>query len=125
MIYLGIFSFSLLLAIIVSYMFWTETRKFDSNLLTIRTGMTEDEITARLGRPSITITGDKELKRYQSQQNEWYSDFEIPVELKNTALVFTANERKAYIYLDRSGHVDSILIAKKGRQKRFEVFDKK
>jgi len=121
LILISILAFSFFLALVWGLAWWQETRSFDAAVDQVALGMTEQEVRRILGQPSARLASEQEFDAYQRRAREWYSDFGRPLRVSDSALAFTANERKAYVYLDEQRRVHAVLLAKKGGKRQFEV----
>jgi len=118
---IAILLFSFFLALVWALMWWQERKSFDAAVDQVALGMTEQEVVRILGQSPARLASEQELDAYQRRAREWYSDFGRPLRVADSVLAFTANERKAYVYLDAQGRVHAVLLAKKGGKRQFEI----
>jgi hypothetical protein len=115
--------FTALLALMWALLGLAERRDFDRSLRQVRADMTEQQVLSLMGAPSARLQGEAEVERHQQRANEWWSDFTRPMVPSGAVLAFTADERKAYVYLDDSGRVEAVLLAHRGQSDRFFLME--
>jgi|WetSurMetagenome_2_1015567.scaffolds.fasta_scaffold450982_1 hypothetical protein len=91
-----------------------ETAKFDEEISRLRYGMQSTKIYVLLGAPPEQLNGEKEVNEFQLRAKEWFSDSKRPIRAKHRVLVYAANDRIAYIYLNDKDQLENVLVAKKG-----------